>query len=71
MAEGFGLSRSKASEAIKSGLVYLQHVECLRPAQEVQPGEVVALRGSGRLTVGEPDGMSKKGRTHIKFYLWK
>jgi len=71
VAEGFGLSRSKASEAIKSGLVYLQHVECLRPAQEVQPGEVVALRGSGRLTVGEPDGMSKKGRTHIKFYLWK
>lgn len=70
-AEGFGISRSQAAADIAAGLVSLRHAECLRAAEEVCEGDVIALRGSGRITVGKTQGQSHKGRLCLELWQWK
>ena len=70
-AEGFGISRSQAAADIAAGLVSLRHAECLRAAEEVCAGDVIALRGSGRITVGKTQGQSRKGRLCLELWQWK
>ena len=71
VAEGFGLSRSQAAAQIESGLVSLRHCECMRPSAEVGEGDVISLKGSGRVTVGKVGGTSRKGRLCLSLYRWK
>ena len=71
VAEGFGISRSQAAADIAAGLVSLRHAECLRAAEEVREGDVIALRGSGRITVGKTQGQSRKGRLCLELWQWK
>ena len=34
-------------------------------------GDVIALRGSGRITVGKTQGQSRKGRLCLELWQWK
>ncbi len=65
VAEGFGLSRAKAAEAIRQGLVSRNWLPCDRVSQEIALGDRIALRGAGKLKVAEIGGQSKKGRTFL------
>ena len=58
----FRLSRAKAADAIRSGKVFVNQQECLRPDKEVQEKDRITLRGTGRGEVDEMLGESKKGR---------
>ena len=68
-AEGFGLSRTKAADAIRKGLVSLNWVICTDPSQEIKSGDRLSLRGKGKLSVGTLSGPSKKGRLSLDLII--
>ena len=65
IASAFKLSRSKAAEAIRGGIVSVDHIECLKPDARVEEGSILVLRGKGKALLKEVGGESKKGRTWI------
>ena len=64
-ATGFGTSRAKMTEAISSGRVSLNHLECTRADQAVAEGDVLACRGMGKCRLIAVGGLSRKGRVSI------
>lgn len=70
-AECFGLSRTKAAEFIKKGVVSLNWLICTDTSQEVKPGDKIAMRGKGKAEICDISGTSKKGRlfVNIKKYI--
>ena len=62
----FKLSRTKAAEAIRSGIVSLNHQEATKPDMKVEEGDTLVLRGKGKAALSEVGGESKKGRIWIK-----
>lgn len=69
--EGFGISRSQMTKEITSEKVKLNWFVTTDCAQKVAVGDVISLRGRGRILVNEITGISKKGRIGliIKRYL--
>jgi RNA-binding protein YlmH len=65
VSSAFKLSRSKAAEAIRGGIVSLDHAECLKPDAKVEEGQTLVLRGKGKAVIDEIGGESKKGRIWI------
>ena len=64
-ADSFGIPRSKAAEAIKQGLVYVNWLEVTEVSAEVKPGDKISLRGKGKIEIGGISGTSKKGRLFV------
>lgn len=71
VSSGFRISRSKASELIKSSMVQINWEYTAEPSHEVKEGDVISLRGYGRIKLQEVKGITKKGRIslHILRYL--
>jgi len=67
-AEGFGMSRSKAAEYIKKGVVAVNWIITPDPSKEIKTGDKISLRGKGKIRIGEISGLSKKGRIFLKIY---
>lgn len=65
IASAFKLSRSKASEAIRGGIVSVDHIECLKPDARVEEGSILVLKGKGKAVLKEIGGESKKGRIWV------
>ena len=61
-AECFGLSRTKAAEAIRRGLVSVDWQICDNVSRELKGGEKISLRGKGKVKYDGITGTSKKGR---------
>lgn len=61
---GMGMSRSKMSEAIKSGSVLVNWKEATSGVTEVKEGDIVTVRGKGRMEVLEII-VTKKGRFKV------
>ena len=66
VSSAFRLSRGKAAEAVRGGLVSVDHAECLKPDSRVAEGSVIVLKGKGRAVLHETGEESRKGRTRIK-----
>ena len=66
ISSAFRLSRSKAAEAIRSGLVSVDHIECLKTDAKVEVGAVLVLKGKGKAVLEEIGKESKKNRTWIR-----
>jgi len=66
LAGTFGLSRSHAAADVAAGLVQLNYTTCLKPAAGVEPGDVFSLRGSGKATLRDLGGHSRKGRLFVQ-----
>ena len=62
---GFGMSRSKMADAIKSGDVRVNWKEITQASYEVDSGDLIAVRGKGRLEVGEVS-ITKKQRYRVQ-----
>lgn len=62
LSAGYGVSRAQAAQWISRGLVKRNHVDELRPDVRLAPGDVLSVRGKGRLVVEEYLGETKKGR---------
>jgi Uncharacterized conserved protein, contains S4-like domain len=68
---GFSLSREKAAQAVRSGRVSLNSLECIKPDRPVGEGDKITLRGEGKLELAAVKGQSRKGRViiEIKRYI--
>jgi RNA-binding protein YlmH len=65
LAAGFNLSRQTAQDLIEADKVKLNHRQELHVSKDVNPGDVISVRGYGRLIVSEILGESKKGRIRL------
>lgn len=62
---GFGMSRSKMADLIGGGDVRVNWKEISQSSTQVKPGDLIAIRGKGRLEVGEV-AITKKERYRIQ-----
>jgi RNA-binding protein YlmH len=65
-AAGFGLSREKAAELVRSGKVQVDGADCLKPDAPVAEGAAVSARGFGKIRLSKVGGLTKKGRISIE-----
>ncbi len=63
--ESFGISRTKAAELIKKGMVFVNWQVCLDTSREIKAGDKISLQGKGKILVSEISGTSKKGRLFV------
>ncbi|KAM3112496.1 photosystem II S4 domain protein [Phormidesmis sp. 146-33] len=62
---GFGMSRSKMAEMISAGDVRVNWKETTSTSYTVKPGDLIAIRGKGRVEVGEVM-VTKKDRFRVQ-----
>ena len=65
VSSGFGISRTKAAEAIKGDRIQVNWQPAKGPSQDVQEGDVISMRGKGRMEMTQITGTSRKGRTGV------
>jgi RNA-binding protein YlmH len=65
-AAGYTLGRAEAQELIRRGLVKLNHLIEERIDARVCAGDLLSIRGYGRLRVDEEQGLTKKGRLGVR-----
>ena len=61
---GFGMSRSKMADLIDSGDVRVNWKEITQASSQVKSGDLIAIRGKGRLEVGDV-AVTKKERYRV------
>lgn len=66
ISSAFRLSRSNAAEAIRKGLVSVDHVECLKTDSKVEEGAILTLKGKGKAVLEEIGSESRKNRIWIR-----
>ena len=71
VSSAFAVSRSKAAEAIRRGIVSVNSVECLKVDQMIEEGDRVTLRGKGKIALAEVGGRSRKDRIIVTFNLYR
>ena len=64
-AAGFGISRSRAADDIAADKVKLNWQSAGSASKTVKQGDVLSMRGRGRVEVTEVRGQTKKGRTVV------
>ncbi|MDQ0203012.1 YlmH family RNA-binding protein [Pectinatus haikarae] len=64
-AAGYGTSRSKMTSDIEADKLKLNWQSVKNPSQTVKEGDVVSMRGRGRVEVFQIKGKTKKGRIGI------
>ena len=66
ISTAFRLSRGNAAEAIRKGLVSMDHAECLKVDAKVEEGSALVLKGKGKAVLEEIGNESKKNRIWIR-----
>lgn len=66
---GFGMSRSKMTSFISGGDVRVNWKEISQASYTVKPGDLIAVRGKGRLEIGEV-AVTKKQRYRVQLIRW-
>ena len=64
-AAGFGFSRSRAASDIAADKMKLNWQPVKNASQTVKEGDMLSMRGRGRLEIAEIRGTTKKGRTAL------
>lgn len=70
-AAGFGLSRTKAASEIEADKLKVNWQSAKSAAQGVAAGDIISMRGRGRIEVCEVIGQTRKGRMSVvlkRFY---
>lgn len=62
-----GLSRDKSADYIKSGNFTLNYEPCTSVSKTLSEGDIISLRGYGKLVVADNGFETKKGRLRITF----
>jgi photosystem II S4 domain protein len=67
---GFGMSRSKLADLVKSGACQRNYLPVTQPAKAVQTGDVISVRGKGKLVIGEASITAKnRFRINLKRFV--
>ena len=64
-SSGFSVSRTKLVSAINAGLLQVNWQPAKGASQEVKEGDVISMRGRGRIKVEAITGTSRKGRIGV------
>ena len=70
-ASVFGLSRSRAAEAIRRGMVSVNGMESTRVDMDIATGDKIVMRGKGRAILAETGGTTRKDRIRVKFNIYR
>lgn len=70
-AAGFGISRSKMVQAVEDERTEVNWVPAKSPSQAVKAGDIISIRGRGRIEIVEQTGMSRKGRIGLLINRYK
>lgn len=70
LAEAYNLSRADVKKRISAGDVKKNHIEETRPDIQVVQGDVLSMRGSGRVKVLSVNGETRKGRLAMKVFVY-
>lgn len=70
IAAALKLSRSEALRLIEGGSVKRNHLEILRGDAAVNEGDLLSVRGYGRVRVEEFEGMTRKGRQAVRLFRY-
>ena len=70
LAAGLKLSRSEAQRLIASGLVKRNHLEELRGDAHLEEGDLLSVRGHGRMRVDGFEGLTRKGRQAVRLFRY-
>ncbi|MGE5454338.1 MAG: RNA-binding protein [Methylocystaceae bacterium] len=65
MAAGFDLSRSDAGQLIKAEKVKVNYLATVHPDQQLQEGDLISVRGYGRLKLILLGGKNRKARQRL------
>lgn len=65
LSAGLGIGRSKAVELIKGDKVKVNWREIGQPAFQLGQGDILSIRGKGRLELAEVGAETKKGRVRV------
>ena len=65
ISAGFGIAREKSNALVKAEMVKLNHVLVKSPVKAVSEGDVISVRGKGRLVLKEVSGHTRSERTRI------
>lgn len=67
ISEAFSLSREKASEAIETGLVFVNSAKIQKSDAKISEGSKLVLRGKGKVIFKEVAGQTRRGRISVVF----
>lgn len=65
ISSAFQLSRAKAADAIRTGIVFVNSMQCEKPDMQVDEGAKLVLRGKGKAYLREVGGRTRKDRIAI------
>ncbi|MGE5379882.1 MAG: RNA-binding protein [Methylocystaceae bacterium] len=65
IAAGFGVPRSEAQKLVEAEKVKLNYLEITKSDRQLQAGDLISVRGYGRLKLVTLDGKSRKDRLRI------
>ena len=71
VSSAFALSRAKAAEAIRRGIVSVNSMEALKIDQEIREGDKIVVRGKGKAVLAEAGGRSRKDRIIVTFNIYR
>lgn len=66
VSSAFQLSRGKAADAIRSGLVFVNSMQCEKVDMQVDEGAKLVLRGKGKAYLREVGGKTRKDRIFVQ-----
>lgn len=67
VASAFALSRTRAVDSIKSGIVFVNNLESVKPDRLLREKDKIVLRGSGKMIIEEIGSRTRKDRLHVTF----
>ena len=70
LAAGLKLSRGEAQRLITSGQVKRNHAEILRGDARLEEGDLLSVRGHGRVRVDGFEGLTRKGRQAVRLFRY-
>ena len=62
----FGFSRELSVESIRREKVFLNHLEVGNASKQIKDGDVISVRGQGRIKIESIDGETRKGRVKMR-----
>ncbi|MDO4544526.1 MAG: YlmH/Sll1252 family protein [Bacillota bacterium] len=65
VASAFSMSRAKAAEAIRTGIVFIDSAQAEKPDMQVAEGAKLVLRGKGKAYLRQVGGRTRKDRIAI------
>ena len=66
VSSGFSISRGKAADYIAAGKAELNYLPCQKGDKPVSEGDVISIRGLGKIRLEHIGGNTKKGRISIE-----